>query len=313
MPNKFEGPFRQSVINDYMICQRRFYYAHILGLEREFRSPYLIYGTAMHEAIAMLHKKEFSLENADDYLRHLIELAEAKEASPVAWKNREAEIADWLPDNISILHHYWEKDYNRECQVILSEAQFEVKIGPFPFTGTIDQLRRQGSEVHLWDFKTGTAAIPQVYVDLDYQTSIYAYACAYGTFKLPSGDFKFGTIPDRVGIYKLNDHLPYKNNSGKNGKKGEERGPARYGSTRTQADFDATIRDLGFICRSIVGPHYGAKGLVKGGSFARNPINVGGLQTCGQCPFQGECTADRKSAEIITEEITLTDEDVYVS
>lgn len=306
MSNKFEGPFRQSTINDFMVCQRKGYYKHILKLEGEFRSPYLIFGTAMHEAIANLHRSQ------NFVLIDLIVAAEGKEPSPVYWKNRDEEIADWLPDAEAILANYWAKDYNREAKVIYAEADFEVNIGPFPFIGTIDQLRFQGSEVHLVDFKSGTAGIPQTFIDLDYQLTIYAMACAYGRFKVNNEWMTFGTLPDRMAIYKLNDHLPYKRN-GKNQKgiKGEERGPARYFTTRTEADIEAAKRDLGFLCRQIVGPHYGTRGLVRGGSFARNPINVGGLQTCGQCQFQQECLADRFSQDVKMGKMEnlLTDED----
>jgi RecB family exonuclease len=317
--NKFQPPFRQSQIVTYMICQRRFYYAHIIGLEREFTSPYFITGNAMHKAIWMLHDGADIL--SEDALRYIIDRTEAetilKENCPVRWTNtkgedRETQVNDWIDDTLPILKNYWSKSYNRDAQIIYAETEFRVNIGPFPFIGTIDQLRLQDNEYHLIDFKSGTSGLSQTFLDLDYQLSIYAYACAYGKFKVGEEWINpIGIIPHKLAVYKLNDHLPYKNNSGKNGKKGEERGPGRYFTTRTLADFEAMIRDLGFICRSIIGPHYGTKSLVKGGSFARNPINVGGLQTCGQCPYQQECLTDRQNQEVSTTNIEtlITDED----
>ena len=318
--NKFQPPFRQSQIVDWMTCPRRFYFRHVLGLERDKISLAMFFGSVYHRAIELIHQNTFT------NLLDVIDAIEAESIEPIAWGDRQADIEEWKPDAESILSHYWDKEFNRKAHILHSEICFRVNVGPFPFVGRIDELRIENGLV-LIDYKSGAVPDNQTFRDLDYQLSLYAYACAYGEFWHPLRDdtgkilmddrrnylmptdasayFKIGGIPDRIAIYKLGDHLPYKRKTTKDGityNVGDERGPARYWTTRTEADFEAMKRDLGFICRQIVGPHYGTKGLVRGGAFARTPINFGGMQTCAMCPFQAECLADRSRPIAIDEQ-----------
>jgi RecB family exonuclease len=279
----------------------------------------MFFGIVMHRAIHILHQVgeldgiDFSVivDKCED------EVEEGYGGHPpqiVGWQNKEAEISAFIFDAVPILKVYWSKPYNHNAEIILSETEFAVDIGGFPFAGRIDELRRgPDGKTIINDYKTGKSAASEMLLEIGYQLSIYFYACEHGTFE---GHGKIGIRPDFVGLYRTMDHLPYKKAGTKKGKAfvaGDERGPGLYLGTRTDADIDAMIQDLGIICRSIVGPRYDAKlkHLVKGGSFGRMPSYVFGQVACDTCSLKTECAAERRQAQGDTKEMEniITEED----
>jgi len=237
----------------------------------------------------------------------------------------------WTVDFLKTLEVYWSKPWNRECEILLAEAKFEVMIGPFKFAGRIDQLRRytksyefeniqiEAGEIHLNDFKTGESKITPGLLELGYQPSIYAWGLLHGSFiedskKQPNfGGTKWNV--DKICLYRTMDHLPYKKRTvvkltGEIHEVGDERGPGMYLTTRCDKDFEAMITDLGYKCRQIVGPHYGTNKLVKGGAFAREISYQNGTVICDTCDMLQECLADRHQANIDTTNITISEEDI---
>ncbi len=310
MSHRFEGEFHQSQISDYVKCPKYFYYRNILGLKFDRKSAKMFFGTVMHWLIARLHESGDKAELwYDDYpsLRQVVDEMEDDEEVPIAWTDRDKEVDDWIEDAGLILKNYWAKDFNRNCEVILSEAKFTVNIAGFNFAGRIDQLRRTPrGEIMLIDFKTGTSQTNETLIELDYQLSIYAWAVMHGRFEKNGELFSLSKNewPDKVGIYRTVDHLPYKRNGKtKNGSysKGQERGQGLYTTTRTSDDFDAMQQDLGIICRSILGPHYDfkTKRLTKGGAFGRTP----NIMNCVSCAFKSECLAERRKSLVVDEKI----------
>lgn len=313
--DKFEGSFHQSHIADYCTCPMYFRLRHIDEIQPETIPTYMFFGTVMHWLLGEIHDHRDPERFIATQIRGRIDDYEEETSmdSPVVWKDRESEIAEFISDAIPTLKNYWSKPHNHESTILLSETEFTVDIGGFPFAGRIDQLREMpdGTKA-IVDFKTGKSGASEMLLELGYQLSIYHYACEHGTFK---GHGKINIRPDAVGIYRTMDHLPYKKNGKtktKTYQKGDERGPGLYLATRTEADIEAMIQDLGIVCRNIKGPHYDniKNQLASGGAFGRMPSYVYGQVACDACSLKTECAAERRQAQgdmkemenIITEE-----------
>ena len=308
-----DGPFHQSQIADYCACPFRFYMKYVLGMEPETISTAMFLGTVMHKALADLHTR-----GEIPHLAEIINQCEKDEDRPVFWTDRNDEIEKFIDDAIPILTNYWNKPFNRDAKILLAEAEFTVSIGKFSFGGRIDQLRQTpDGEIILVDFKTGESAVNEHLIEIDYQLSIYSWACMNGLFNNPlkkqiNFEGKRWT-PDKVGIYRTADHLPYKRKTTKKStgevfEVGDERGPGLYTTTRTDKDYDTMIQDLGVICRQITGPHFDNKTgkLAAGGAFGRTP----NIMSCQMCGLKDECLAARKQANIDTTNITISEEDI---
>ncbi len=320
MQDKFEGPFHQSHIADYCTCPMYFRLKEIDGIRPETVPSYMLFGIAFHKAIHILHQcKDL---DAIDFNVIVDECEKEVEAGSdnhppqkTWWDDRDAEIAAFIADAEETLKVYWSKPHNYESTILLSETEFTVDIGGFPFAGRIDQLREMpdGTKAII-DFKTGKSAASEMLLEIGYQLSIYHYACEHGEFK---GHGKVNMRPDAVGLYRTMDHLPYKKNGTKKGvafQKGDERGPGLYLATRTETDIRAMIQDLGIVCRNIKGPHYDniKNQLAAGGAFGRMPSYVFGQVACDTCSLKAECAAERRQAQGDTKEIgnIITEEDL---
>lgn len=318
--HKFEGPFHQSHIADYCTCPMYFRLRHIDEIQPETAPAYMFFGIVMHKAIHVLHQcKDLDAVDfgaiADQCEKEVEAGNENYPPQRIAWEDRKAEFVSFADDAEETLKVYWSKPFNYESTILLSETEFTVDIGGFPFAGRIDQLREMpdGTKAII-DFKTGKSVASEMLLELGYQLSIYHYACEHGTFE---GHGKINLRPDAVGIYRTMDHLPYKKNGKtktKTYQKGDERGPGLYLATRTEADIRAMIQDLGIVCRNIKGPHYDniKNQLASGGAFGRMPSYVYGQVACDACSLKTECAAERRQAQGDTKEIenAITEEDL---
>lgn len=320
MLHKFEGSFHQSHIADYCTCPMYFRLRHIDGMQLETVPSYMLFGIAFHKAIHVLHQCK-DLDAIDfnviiDKCEKEIEAASDNyPPQRTWWDDRDSEATAFIVDADETLKVYWSKSYNRDANILLSEVEFTVDIGGFPFAGRIDQFREMpdGTKAII-DFKTGKSGASEMLLELGYQLSIYHYACEHGTFK---DHGKINMRPDVVGIYRTMDHLPYKKNGKtkmKTYQKGDERGPGLYLATRTDTDIEAMIQDLGIVCRNIKGPHYDniKNQLASGGAFGRMPSYVYGQVACDACSLKTECAAERRQAQGDTREIEniITEEDI---
>lgn len=305
MEYKFTGPFHQSHIADYCTCPMYFRLKDIDGMLPETVPSYMLFGIMFHKAFHVLHQcKDLDAVDWNVIANQCEKEVEAGSDNyppqRVWWDDRDAEIAAFIADAEETLKVYWSKPHNHESTILLSETEFAVDIGGFPFAGRIDQLREMpdGRKVII-DFKTGKSAASEMLLELGYQLSIYHYACEHGTFK---DHGKVNIRPDAVGIYRTMDHLPYKKNGKTKTKtysKSDERGPGLYLATRTTADIRAMIQDLGIVCRNIKGPHYDniKNQLAAGGAFGRMPSYVYGQVACDACSLKTECAAERRQAQ----------------
>jgi len=284
-PFRFTGPFRQSHLQDYCTCPRLFYYAHVKQLEPEYHSASALIGQAVHATVRDLHALSLWTEPAirDRVQHHVHGLKEeiAKANGHLRWKSDPAATIEEAGDYLSI---YAAKPHNQAAEILWAEEEWSCTIGDYPFTGRIDQVRRQDGKLILVDFKTSSYRPHELYLRRAYQLSIYAYAVRE----------HFGRPPDEIWHYQLKDHLPYRR-SGSWGKAGTERGPAIYVTHRTDADLTYLEQDISRICAAIrFGHHY------------RRPANLGACN--GFCPYTQTCLGELEAPDLHPETIHLLEE-----
>jgi len=177
-------PLRQSTIYSYLRCPHQHFLRTTDPTAQTFRHPSAIHGTVIHGLIKRMHDGDWDMDLQAAYLlafQHEVTNGQ-NDTLPIRWKNEAEEREQYLADAVAMLEGYRSKAYNRDCQVLMAEAPFTVKMGRHTLTGTIDQVRQNpDGTLELVDFKSGKTAPPQTFVDLDYQLSTYAYALRFGT------------------------------------------------------------------------------------------------------------------------------------
>jgi RecB family exonuclease len=245
-----EQPLRVSRFRDFLECPERFYLQEVEGARPKTRSGVAVMGTVRHRLLYHIHKE--GIERFDKWVPEEwwvwatqaldTEVATGQDSDlPVYWKDEEKERRDFGTECMMIFPNYIKAPQNRECKVILAEAPFKVEINGVWFESQgIDQLRElPDGTLELLDFKTGDRRPDQLFIDLNTQLAIYAYAVWKGIFwgegdigghtdpEMVGTSFRVGRLPDVASIYHLKDHEPYKRKTGDK-EKGEERGPGRY-------------------------------------------------------------------------------------
>ena len=275
---------RQSTVKSFLFCPRSFKYQHIDNMQAAFRNAAAVHGTVVHRLLHLIHTDDWNLDVEQFYpLVFDYEESHSDECEvPIFWKeDREKTVKKFKAEAVEMLDNYRKKDYNKNCEVILSEAEFTLQLGKAGmFTGTIDQLRRNpDGSYELVDFKTSKFAPHQAFLDVDYQLSLYTNAVWQGVFKMPDGSFKKVSIPPEmltITWLHLRDHLTYKKKS-KNGEIGDEKGDPRRQTTRTRKQLLEMKNDLQTILRWI-----------RNLQFPKNPS----YSTCNLCSYSEACVDD---------------------
>ncbi len=276
-----DEPLRQSTIYGYLRCPYQHHLRTTDPTTQSFQHPAAVFGTAVHDLIRQMHEGDWDLD-LESYFLEAFDMAE-KGSKPLRWKDEAKERAQYLADAVAILDGYRSKDYNRECRVLMAEATFTVRIGRHTVTGTVDQVRKcSDGSIVLVDFKTSKAAPPQMYVDLDYQLSLYAYALQHGTFLVDGKLVTPKITPDRLTLYFLRHHIPYKRAT--NGKAaGEEKGDPRISTTRTTEQFRVLKKDVNCVAR-----------MIRLGIYPRSPDPL----KCGCCGYAEACLSAAREGTI---------------
>jgi len=252
-----------------------------------------LHGRVLHQLIEEMHLVNWDLDIAKRYRERFDheEFRGDEAETPVFWKeDRETAIGTLVEEAVQMLGNYGDKGYNRDSEVILSEATFMLKVGRNVFSGTVDQIRQEGDRWQLLDFKSSKFAPNQQFLDLDYQLGLYALACWRGVFKMPDGTMQMLEIPpERLDIvyYQLRDHIPYKRN-GNGFVAGDERGDPRRFTSRSRKQLTSLKRDLTAIASNI-----------NRGVFPRNP----GMINCPACAFADICLSDAQGEGLSSRQV----------
>ena len=282
---------RQSTIKSFLFCPRSYKYLQLDCMEPTFRNLAAIHGKVVHNLIHLLHTDDWNLDL--DQMYQLIfnyEESHGDESHiPIFWKeDREKLLGKLQTEAVEMLENYRAKDYNRDAKVVLSEAEFTLKLARNGrlYSGTIDQLRKlPDGSFQLIDFKTTKFPPSDAFLQVDYQFGIYAYACWKGIFKLPDNSLKPLDIPaEKLSIvhYHLRDHLTYKRKNG-NGEIGDEKGNPMRETSRSRRQLAEMRRDLKTVVKMMDNSH-----------FPRNPS----WATCPLCPYQQACADDYSGAAL---------------
>jgi hypothetical protein len=206
----FKEPFHISSFFTYLACPRRYVFS-ILNRDEgpAFRSTKLVVGTALHSAIEKIHDERwFSKTDKfyDTLIRDCINDAEFDSRDshiPINWnKYREDRIDEIVERFKPMLINYTKSKMNRECKILYNEVKLEYDINGYKFSGRIDQVREtKDGVIQLIDFKTGKSKLVTTWnLKLNYQLSSYAIALKQN----------FGLDVDEIGLYRFQDHEPYK-------------------------------------------------------------------------------------------------------
>jgi len=252
-----------------------------------------LHGRVLHQLIEELHLVNWDMDIAKRYLEMFDEEEFHGDEADVSifWKDDRKETIKGLVDEaVVMLGNYRGKDYNRDANVILSEATFMLKVGRNVFSGTVDQIRWDGDRWQLLDFKSSKFPPNQQFLGLDYQLGLYALACWRGVFKMPDGTMQMLEIPPEkldIMYYQLRDHIPYKRN-GKGYVAGDERGDPRRFTSRRRKQLTSLKRDLAVIASNI-----------NRGVFPRNP----GMINCPACAFADICLTDAQGEGLTSRQV----------
>lgn len=216
---RFEGAFHLSMLTSYIsYCELATKFTYVMGIVPEFRSTKMVAGTMLHHALLLIHTREL-LDAPEKTLEELIrecwryaEFETRDFETPVWWddEDKDATIESYAEDSLTMLKNYCKAPANRNCEVILNEAEFTLTIGKYNIEGRIDQLRKYDGLLELPDFKTGKGTIPSdIQLARDVQFNGYAIAVEQGTFRVDGKDVVIGQLPDVMTYYNLRDHLEY--------------------------------------------------------------------------------------------------------
>lgn len=245
--DRFEGAFHQSDLKAYLKCPRSFYYNRVLGLDKEKVSMANLAGRAGHYALEVAHGEQVWDPG---------QLFDAFMARLEAEKFRAIDRGLDLHGNVDtekyrvMLAEYVARDFNREFEPILLEANFYYIIKPsrteYQFTGRIDQLGRVKTSVLRKSFpnllrefdkpdvvlhrdaKFGRRKEVSAFeLALNVQFDVYAYGLKYGMFWTGEAGFEndeapptddaprcLNLVPDYHVVYYIQDHIPYESDAG---------------------------------------------------------------------------------------------------
>ena len=287
---------RQSLINQYLFCPKSFQLEQVQGVQPAYRSHAALNGSVIHELLHRMHNGHWNLNPEwmyDEVLQRL-EFEGPEQLIPVDWNNREVEVTRYREDTVEIICNYRLKPYNRDAEVILSEAPFTVKVGRVEFIGTVDQIRKNpDGTLELIDFKTSSRTPNDAALASSYQLTLYSLAMLYGTFHTANGTLQFLQLPDYATWYHLRNHIPYKRKTTVGDQvfqKGDEKpGDPRYRICITPDMIRAFRKDVSKIARAI-----------KESIFPR----VASTATCSLCKFGTACQQDKESGALSKRQIS---------
>jgi putative RecB family exonuclease len=160
-----------SRINRYLECPEQYRLYYIENLRPRVPSASLVFGKAVHEALAAL------FQTGEDPVARFSEFWERVAESDVAYGRYES----WekLRDTgEALLERFVEKELSRIGQAALVEAPFELDISvlELPLVGVIDLVAEVDGERTVVDFKTSGSSYPHHQVELSDQLNAYQLA-----------------------------------------------------------------------------------------------------------------------------------------
>lgn len=194
---------RNSWVQVWKDCRRKFMYAHMKGLSTGRISDNLVLGTAVHAGIATLYERKTGHDPMVPSSAQNHALV-AEESVIQAFKARSTSLTAQQLENVDELavtaramvagyaHHYGSQD--KDVRPVGIEKQFEIKLNrnlpkSHVLRGTIDMLAEWNGDLYIFEHKT-TSDVSQDYFDrasVDWQVHGYSLAAFVLTGKWPKG------------------------------------------------------------------------------------------------------------------------------
>ncbi len=171
-----------SSINDYLDCGLLFKFGRIDKIQSEFKSDALEYGSAIHGALADLHKEKLSgnwlttKELHDSFEAHWKRIAEGRDDIQYAEGN---DFNTILSQGKELLTAYYNKSSWKEFEVVAVEEAFSFMIDgcSLPIIGACDLIEKDSvGTIIITDFKTSARAYSIDEVDRNFQLTLYQMA-----------------------------------------------------------------------------------------------------------------------------------------
>lgn len=188
--------YRQSMIQDYLICPNMFLYRWLIGHEESDTFFAAVAGTAGHKVIETFHKtRKFDYSYVDivnlfqTYLAATISSERIPPKLGVKFQSLTDQCEAVSPQYCEMLSQYQKDEQNRNFHVTMCEQLFALQLRDefnrdFIFTGTLDQAGHyEDGTFALRDIKfrlNNFRPKGKVEVQLNIQLSLYAYALQHG-------------------------------------------------------------------------------------------------------------------------------------
>lgn len=172
-----------SAITQYLSCPLRYYFQRILRLPQATISSSLVFGSAVHSALATYHH---ALKVGEDLHRKYIHLAltstwsDENQQVPVQFKDGETK-EDLINQGIHLVDLYLDREPPRgivavEQEIICPVFNSRGEYLEAPLVAIADLITRDGERVLVQEFKTAAKAYSEKDVAASLQASCYVQA-----------------------------------------------------------------------------------------------------------------------------------------
>jgi len=172
-----------SQVRTFLGCAKRYEYRYVLGAKPEHRSPNLVLGSAVHEALAAYYlalKAEQQPEGADVLAAYSKAFDHATSGELPMLLDEDETLADIKASGVALVQAFL-AGVQRPDRVLAVEEAFSADIidpvtGEFleeGLTGYFDAIVEIGNEIVILEHKTAARAWSQDQVDFDLQVSLY--------------------------------------------------------------------------------------------------------------------------------------------
>lgn len=146
-----------SALNQYLECPLKFYYEKILLIPAAEQS-YFIFGSALHDALQKFFDKRFGQKETNTGLQYLLwafDLFIDRHRHLFTSK----QFTDTMAYGRKVLAQYFEEFYPTWSDDITYQTEYRIRnihIAGVPVTGFIDRVDKIGTDLRIYDYKTGS-------------------------------------------------------------------------------------------------------------------------------------------------------------
>jgi DNA helicase-2/ATP-dependent DNA helicase PcrA len=145
-----------SALNQYLECPLKFFYEKILLIPAAQKS-YLIFGSALHDALKKFFDRRFDLKQADTGLEYLLWSFE-RFMDHEQHRFTESEFEDQITYGKRVLTQFYNTyvpKWTDDISFFTEHRVRDIHIDGVPVTGFIDRIDKINGDLRVYDYKTG--------------------------------------------------------------------------------------------------------------------------------------------------------------